>query len=173
MPSRQTVDAFIALVEQGHFIEAIEGYYDPEATMQENQEPPRGPREALIAGERQIMAAFKIRTRPVERVAIDGDLVLINTFTVAPDDQERLIALLAQITRESVVTAPGFLSATLHRSLDACKVTMYARWRSAQDYAAMRQGGQSRDALDAISTIATFEPGMYEIVEEFRPGVGS
>jgi hypothetical protein len=78
MPSRQTVDAFIALVEQGQFIEAIEGYYDPEATMQENQEPPRGPREALIAGERQIMAAFKIRTRPVERVAIDGDLVLIN-----------------------------------------------------------------------------------------------
>jgi hypothetical protein len=34
----------------------------------------------------------------------------------------------------------------------------------------MRQGGQSRDALDAISAIATFEPGMYEIVEEFRPG---
>jgi quinol monooxygenase YgiN len=98
-----------------------------------------------------------------------GSVVLINTFTVAPDDQERLIALLAQITRESIVTAPGFLSATLHRSLDARKVTMYARWRSAQDYAAMRQGGQSRDALDAIAAIATFEPGMYEIVDEFRP----
>jgi quinol monooxygenase YgiN len=99
-----------------------------------------------------------------------GSVVLINTFTVAPDDQERLIALLAQITRESIVTAPGFLSATLHRSFDARKVTMYARWRSAQDYTAMRQGGQSRDALDTISAIATFEPGMYEIVEEFRPG---
>jgi quinol monooxygenase YgiN len=98
-----------------------------------------------------------------------GPLVLINTFTVTPDDQERLTALLAQVTRESIVAAPGFLSATLHRSLDGRKVTMYARWRSAGDYAAMRQGGQSRDTLEAISTMATFEPAMYEIVEEFRP----
>jgi quinol monooxygenase YgiN len=98
-----------------------------------------------------------------------GPLVLINTFAVTPGNQERLIALLAQVTRESIVAAPGFLSATLHRSLDGRKVTMYARWRSAGDYAAMRQGGQSHDALETISTIATFEPGMYKIAEEFRP----
>ena len=98
-----------------------------------------------------------------------GPLVLINTFTVLPDDQGRLTALLAQVTRESIVAAPGFLSATLHRSLDGRKVTMYARWRSAADYAAMRQGGQSREALEAIARIAAFEPGLYEIVEDFRP----
>jgi heme-degrading monooxygenase HmoA len=69
----------------------------------------------------------------------------------------------------NTVTAPGFLSATLHRSLDGRRVTMYARWRSEADYAAMRQGDRSRVTLEAIAKIATFEPGMYEIVGEFRP----
>jgi ketosteroid isomerase-like protein len=78
MPSRETVDAFIALVEQGQYIEALEGYYLPDATMQENQDAPRGGLEALVAGERQVMAAFKPRTRPVGAVLVDGDLVMIN-----------------------------------------------------------------------------------------------
>ncbi len=97
-------------------------------------------------------------------------VVLINTFTVARDKQEQLIELLTEVTRESIVGAPGFLSATLHRSLDGLKVTMYARWRSEADYVAMRQSGQSHVALAAISKIAMFEPGMYQIVREFRPG---
>jgi quinol monooxygenase YgiN len=97
-------------------------------------------------------------------------LVVINTFTSAQDNQHHLVELLTQVTCESIVRAPGFLSATLHRSLDGRKVTMYARWRSEADYAAMRQSGHSHLALDAISKIATFEPGMYQIVKEFRPG---
>src|SRR5262249_37303908 len=78
MPSRQTVDAFIALVEQGQYIEALERYYAPDATMQENQDEPRGGLDALIAGERQVMAAFHPSTRPVVRALVDGDLVMIN-----------------------------------------------------------------------------------------------
>jgi len=100
----------------------------------------------------------------------DHPLVLINTFTVASVDQDHLVALLTQVTCESIVDAPGFLSATLHRSLDGRKVVMYARWRTAAAYTAMRQSGQSQLALDAIAKIATFQPGMYQIVDEFRPG---
>ena len=79
MPSRQTLDAFITLVERGHFVEAIENFYASDATMQENQDPPRGGRDVLIAGERQVMSMFPtIETRKVERALVDGDFVVIN-----------------------------------------------------------------------------------------------
>jgi quinol monooxygenase YgiN len=96
-------------------------------------------------------------------------VVLINVFTVAPADQARLIELLAHATESSVRHAPGFISATLHRSLDGSKVTMYARWRSAEDYQAMRADPAPAPFLQEALQIATFEPGMYEAVEVFSP----
>jgi len=44
---------------------------------------------------------------------------LINVFTVDPANQHRLLDLLARATDEFVSQAPGFVSSTLHRSLDA------------------------------------------------------
>jgi heme-degrading monooxygenase HmoA len=41
--------------------------------------------------------------------------------------------LLARATETSVRHMPGFISATLHRSLDGTKVAMYAQWRSVDD----------------------------------------
>jgi hypothetical protein len=65
--------------------------------------------------------------------------------------------------------APGFVSSTLHRSIDGTKVTMYAQWRSAADYHAMRQDPGPLPFLEEALTIAKFEPGIYEIVRTFLP----
>lgn len=79
MPSRERVLGLIALVERGAFVEALEEYYADDATMQENDEPPRVGLQALIAGERQVMASFKeIRTEPVTTFLVDGDHAVIN-----------------------------------------------------------------------------------------------
>ncbi len=79
MPSRQTVQDFITLVEQGKYIEAIEQFYAPEATMQENSEPPRRGRDALVAYERAVIAACSaMRTLPVDSWLVDGDFVVIH-----------------------------------------------------------------------------------------------
>jgi quinol monooxygenase YgiN len=94
-------------------------------------------------------------------------VILINVFTVAPADQTRLVELLTRATETSVQHAPGFLSATLHRSLDGAKVTMYAQWRSAEDYQAMRADPTPAPYLQEALQIATFEPGMYEVAERF------
>src|SRR5258708_40140561 len=96
-------------------------------------------------------------------------VTLRNVFTVAPTDQYRLVELLARATEVSVRHAPGFVSATLHRSLDGPKVTMYAQWRTIEDYQAMRNNPASRDDLQEALAIAKFEPGMYEIVESYLP----
>ena len=66
-------------------------------------------------------------------------ITLINVFTVEPANQHRLIELLTEATEVSVSLAPGFVSASLHRSTDGTKVTMYAQWRSIDEYQAMRQ----------------------------------
>ena len=79
MPSRQTVQAFIAMVEQGKFVEAIEHFYAPHASMQENSLPPRKGRDALIAHERANRAAVAhVRTLPVDSYLIDGNFVVIH-----------------------------------------------------------------------------------------------
>jgi quinol monooxygenase YgiN len=96
-------------------------------------------------------------------------VVLINVFTVEPENQQRLVDLLTRATDGSVNRARGFISATLHRSIDGTKVTMYARWRSAEDYQAMRQDAGPAPFLDEALRIAKFEPGMYEIVRSFLP----
>jgi ketosteroid isomerase-like protein len=79
MPSRQTVQEFIALVEQGHYVEAIEQFYAPNASMQENSEPPRRGRDTLVSYERAVMAACsEMRTLPVDSFLVDGDFVVIH-----------------------------------------------------------------------------------------------
>ena len=60
-------------------------------------------------------------------------ITIINVFTVEPANQQQLLNLLARATETSVRHMPGFISATLHRSLDGTKVAMYAQWRSVDD----------------------------------------
>jgi quinol monooxygenase YgiN len=96
-------------------------------------------------------------------------IILINVFTVEPANQQRLVDLLFQATDEFVSRAPGFLSSTLHRSLDGTKVTMYAQWNSVEDYEAMRRNPGPLPFLQEALAIAKFEPGMYEIIRTFSP----
>jgi Antibiotic biosynthesis monooxygenase len=92
-------------------------------------------------------------------------MTLINMFTVEPANQRRLIELLTEATEVSVRRAPGFVSASLHRSTDGTKVTMYAQC----DYQAMRQDPAQLPFLQEALTIAKFEPGVYEVVRTFTP----
>ena len=96
-------------------------------------------------------------------------VTLINVFTVDPAKQDELIHLLTQATEASVRHAPGFISATLHRSLDGTKVAMYAQWQSREAYQAMRGDPGSRAYLERALAIATFEAGMYGVVQTFLP----
>lgn len=96
-------------------------------------------------------------------------IIFINVFTVAPENQPRLIELLTRATYEFVSCAPGFAGSTLHRGLDGTKVTMYAQWRSLEDYEAMRRDPGPLPFLTEALTIATFEPGMYEVARSFAP----
>ena len=96
-------------------------------------------------------------------------LTLINIFTVDPINQQKLVDLLTLATESSVRKVTGFISSSLHRSIDGTKVTMYAQWRSIEDYQNMRNNSTTSPYLDEALKIAKFAPGMYEVVETFLP----
>ena len=96
-------------------------------------------------------------------------ITLINVFTVDPANQQRLIDLLTAATETSVSRAKGFLSATLHRSTDGTKVTMYAHWQTMADYQAMRDDPAPRHFFEEALSIAKFDPGIYDVVRTFTP----
>lgn len=79
MPSRERIQAFIATVEANRFVEAIEEFYTEDASMQENQKPPRQGRDTLVKGEEAVLRAFKtVNTLPVGRWIAEGDRVAIH-----------------------------------------------------------------------------------------------
>jgi ketosteroid isomerase-like protein len=78
MPTPETVERFVARVEQNAHTEAIEEFYTPDATMQENQQPPRRGRDKLVEGEAKVMARVKsVTSECVRPVFISGDKVVI------------------------------------------------------------------------------------------------
>jgi len=94
-------------------------------------------------------------------------LTLINVFTVKPEHQDELIALLKDVTEHRVRHCKGFVSASLHRGIDGTKVAMYAQWASLDDYNAMRKDAGSAGTMEKALQLGTFEPGMYEVAEIF------
>jgi quinol monooxygenase YgiN len=94
-------------------------------------------------------------------------ITLINVFTVEPANQHQLLELLSRATETSVRHAQGFISSSLHRGLDGTKVTMYAQWRSVEDYQAMRENPAPLPYFQQALTISKFDPGIYEVVATY------
>lgn len=92
-------------------------------------------------------------------------LTLVNVFTVSPDKQGQLADLLVRATEETMQHMPGFISASIHRSLDGTRVVNYAQWRSQSDFAALRDDPGARRHMDAAAALASFDPIVCEVVE--------
>lgn len=62
-----------------------------------------------------------------------GPIVLLNTFTVSPDDADKLIATW---TRDAAFMKeqPGFISAQFHRSVSGRAFMNYAVWETVADF---------------------------------------
>jgi quinol monooxygenase YgiN len=98
-------------------------------------------------------------------IAKDKDVVtLINVFTVAPEDQQRLVDVLVDATQTVMRKQPGFISANIHRSLDGTTVTNYAQWRRPEAFEAMLRDREAAEHMGEAAKIAErFEPHLYEV----------
>lgn len=78
MPTPDTLERFIAMVEANQHVEAVEAFYTEHSTMQENQAAPRVGRAAHAENERRVMARAKsVRSQCVRPVFMNGDRVVI------------------------------------------------------------------------------------------------
>jgi len=78
MPTTETLERFIATVERNDHVGALEAFYTPDATMQENEAPPRGGRDAHVANERRVLAkARSVTSQCVRPVFVAGDRFVI------------------------------------------------------------------------------------------------
>ncbi len=63
-----------------------------------------------------------------------GAVTLINVFTVATENQQRLLDVLVEATEPVMRGLPSFVAANLHKSLDGTKVANYTQWRSQEHF---------------------------------------
>jgi len=78
MPTAETLERFIARVEQNAHVEAVEEFYTEDASMQENQSVPRIGRDAHAENERKVLARTKsLTSKCVRPVFVNGDNVVI------------------------------------------------------------------------------------------------
>ena len=92
-------------------------------------------------------------------------MTLVNVFTVSPDKQAELADLLVRATDETMKHLPGFISASIHKSLDGKKVINYAQWRSKADFEALKDNPQAQPHMKAAAALASFEPIVCEVVD--------
>ncbi len=77
MPTPARVAAFVAMVEAGQYVEAIEAFYVEDASMQENVGRTIVGRARLMDNERAALARNRIDARKGTIAIIDGDRVAI------------------------------------------------------------------------------------------------
>jgi quinol monooxygenase YgiN len=99
------------------------------------------------------------------KIAKANDVVtLINVFTVAPEDQQRLVDVLVEATQAVMRKQPGFVSADIHKSLDGTRVANYAQWRSREVFEAMLRDREATEHMGEAARIAeSVEPHLYEV----------
>jgi heme-degrading monooxygenase HmoA len=99
-------------------------------------------------------------------IAKDAHLAtLINVFTVEPKNQQKLVDMLVEATEKTMRRLPGFVSASIHKSTDGVRVTNYAQWRSAEDFAAMMKNPAALEHMKPIQAIATFDAHLYSVAD--------
>jgi hypothetical protein len=97
---------------------------------------------------------------PVIRVG--SAVTQINVFTVEPDDQQPLIDHLARAARVAG-EVPGWMSASLHRSLDGSRVVNYAQSEDLDAAQRVIQHLKAQGMLAGNKAFGQAHPGLYEV----------
>ncbi|WP_336485475.1 antibiotic biosynthesis monooxygenase family protein [Methylobacterium nigriterrae] len=95
----------------------------------------------------------------------EGPVVLINTFVVAPEDADRLLATWA--ADAAIMKAqPGFISTQLHRGIAGSGVFLnYAVWQSVAHFRAAFADPEFRARLADYPESATVSPHLFRKIE--------
>lgn len=98
-------------------------------------------------------------------------ITVIVIFTVEPERQQELIDTIISFS-DTVKQQPGFVSASLHKSLDGVKVANYAQWKSQSDYKAFVNNNDVQALGAKLSEFPRPDSHVYEVViSESKVGI--
>lgn len=94
----------------------------------------------------------------------------VNVFKCQPSDQNEVVRINIDIIERVAAAAPGFISASIHRSVDGTRVFNYLQWETAQDLAVMQASPAFRDVSQQFAGLIEFEPHRCEVVHVGEAG---
>ncbi len=71
-------------------------------------------------------------------------ITLIDVFSVDPENQAKLVQIMVEATEKTLKHIPGFISMSVHKSLDGRRVTNYEQWESIKHCEMMYQNPEVR-----------------------------
>lgn len=95
--------------------------------------------------------------------ANSGIITQINVFTVPDGGQEALLAYLGEAAK-AASEVDGWLSASLHRSLDGTRVVNYAQSRDMDAAARVFHHLSAKGMIEGNRKYGEAHPGLYECV---------
>ncbi|MGB3532968.1 MAG: antibiotic biosynthesis monooxygenase [Microcoleaceae cyanobacterium] len=99
------------------------------------------------------------------RIAIDNQLTtVISLYSVSPDRQSKLVDKLVYYL-QTTQQQHGFVSASIHKSLDGEKVANYMQWETQEDYEAFinNAGIQGQFEKQDLQMFGEIDTHIYEI----------
>src|ERR1700677_1282020 len=82
---------------------------------------------------------------------------LVNVFTVEPDNQPKVLALLQEGVETMFSKMPGWISTNLLGSKNGRQVVVYSQWRDDKDIDAFRQDPRMQAYFQRIGALARHE----------------
>lgn len=77
-----------------------------------------------------------------------GPVAIINTFTVQPEHQQKLLDIVTSYSQLVASKWPGFISARFHAAIDKTRVVSVVYWESQEACLAFIQSPTTRPFLD-------------------------
>nr|WP_277882497.1 antibiotic biosynthesis monooxygenase [Pseudanabaena sp. FACHB-2040] len=97
-------------------------------------------------------------------------VTLINVHVCKPEDQQQLADLLVEGVNTIYRHVPGFISASIHKSLDGVRVTNYAQYRSREDIDAVWSNPDVGAFAQKVGKfVESFDAHLYEVIEVATP----
>lgn len=98
-------------------------------------------------------------------IAKHNDVItVIVLFKVLPEQQQELVDTIIEFVETVVQHQLGFVSASIHKSLDGGRVMNYAQWRSQEDYDAFVKNSSVQSAGAKLSEFHLLDSHVYQVV---------
>lgn len=98
-------------------------------------------------------------------IAKNNEVVTVAfVFAVEPARQQELIDRLIQALDTTTKHQPGFVSASLHKSLDGSRVFNYAQWQTQEQYETFASSAVDQKIGAELSEFQLLDTHLYEVV---------